>query len=231
MIGSLNSKRTAKHVLSLGIFLTAIRMSKVATYQLLANNDIASVPHYLLSTVINPMINTSMLEKLFKQHKSLVVKPLQGSRGNLVAKFGDRAGALKFIKNSQEISWVASPYIDIKRELRLVIFNGSIWLAYEKLDPKIIGNLKMFNVNLGAHVRNLEIGKLDRKIKVLAKRSMDAIGLKLGAVDIILDDKENAYVLEINSGFSLEHYAQISPANRHNVLEFYKAVISSLFVT
>ena len=59
---------------------------KVATYQLLEAAGLPAIPHYLLSTVVDPGVDTSMLSALLSEHSDLVIKPLKGSRGDLVAR-------------------------------------------------------------------------------------------------------------------------------------------------
>jgi glutathione synthase/RimK-type ligase-like ATP-grasp enzyme len=207
----------------------AIATDKVAAYQLLTDNGVAGVPHYLLSSVLDTNIDTASVKELFKSHKSLVIKPNKGSRGELVAKCNNLDEVLAMTKGSPIPSWAASPFLDISRELRLVVLDGSIVLAYEKRKPQTINGLKMYNLNLGATVQGITVDTVDRDIQTLATKAMDTIGLRLGAVDIVFDTDNTPYVLEINSGFSLEHYALSSPDNRHEVISFYELVIQKLF--
>jgi glutathione synthase/RimK-type ligase-like ATP-grasp enzyme len=208
---------------------SAIAFDKVAMYLLLADNKLAAVPHYLLSTVVQPEIDEQYLGKLFAEHGSLVIKPVQGSRGQFVAKVENPKEVMEFVRTTSEVSWAASPFVAVERELRLAVFEGEVLLAYEKHSPTMVNDLMMYNINLGAQARRVDPNQLEEKLHRLAVSAMNAINLKLGAVDIVIDDAGNAQVLEINAAFSLEHYALISPQNRREVIDFYMRVVNKLF--
>lgn len=209
----------------------SIASDKVATYELLSEAGIKAVPHYLLSSLVEPVVKIADLEKYFRLNHSLVVKPNRGSRGDSVAKSDTPESSLEYINGSHHASWAASPFIEISSEIRLVVNDGKIVLAYEKYDPVMVNDLKMFNLNLGAKAKQIKLNELDDNHRHMALNAMQTIGLKLGAVDIIFDENNEALVLEINSGFSLEHYAQISPENRTQVIALYEEVISNLITT
>lgn len=206
-----------------------IARDKVATYQLLADGAIPAVPHYLIKSVIDTQANEPLLDELFHSHASLVIKRLDGSRGEAIAKADSVPDAVRFIDSQNPSSWSASPCLDITREIRVVVFEDKIHLAYEKMGPKVINGLKMYNLNLGAHARTLLVQDIGPETQAMAIRAMQAIGLRMGAVDIIADSEGAMQVLEINSGFSLEHYAALQPENRKAVIAFYERVIDNLF--
>lgn len=207
----------------------SIANDKVATYQLLASHNIPAVRHTLLTSAFAPMPDPAALQDLFANSQQ-VIKPTYGSRGRDVTKCDDPAQATGLIQLHPSVpSWSASPFIDIQNELRLVALDNSIGLAYEKLNPPVINGLKMFNLNLGATASRLDPHAIDHAIREMALDAMRAIGLTLGAVDIVIDDQNNPLILEINSGFSIDHYANLAPSNRQEVVAFYEAVILSSF--
>lgn len=207
-----------------------IATDKVATYQLLAEKGISAVPHFFLSTELDRKPNRAHLKRLFKDYGSLVIKPIKGRKGSLVAKFEDEAKALEHIGQAPELGWTASPYLDIKNEIRLVVFDGLVKLAYEKTKPSKRRGLKMYNLSQGAVPHKLDSGTIrGNGIEDLAKKSMQAIGLRLGGVDVVLSSQKVFYVLEINSGFTLEHYAGHSSKNMKEAVDFYAEVIKSAF--
>ncbi len=206
-----------------------IAIDKVATYELLKEAQIDAVPHYLLSSPSQPEISSSSLDELLIKHKSLVIKPNLGSRGEMVARVDSVNKAIEFTKDTGVVSWAVSPYLDIKNELRLVVLNGAVMLAYEKINPQFINNLAMFNLSLGAGSKELKLADISYDLKSVAVKAMEAIGLKFGAVDIVLDEQKSACVLEVNSGFSLEHYAKSSVTAKAQVIELYKKAVETLF--
>jgi glutathione synthase/RimK-type ligase-like ATP-grasp enzyme len=202
---------------------------KAAMYEVMEDAGIAAVPHYLLSNVLKPTVSLSDLVKLFEKHKNLVIKPNGGNKGEMIAKFGNPEQALKYIEDNPKISWSAAEYIDITREVRIVVLKSTARLACEKIEPKEINGLKMYNLTLGATARAVKLSEVDSKIIKLSELSIEAIGLDMGAVDIILDHNGKPYVLEINDGFSLERFALSSSDAHGEVVSFYEQAIEELF--
>jgi len=208
---------------------SACANDKVATYHLLAAMRLPVVPHYLLSTIVTERVDRQLLGRLLEEHTSLVVKPLRGSRGDMVARFNNARGIVSFMRRNGEREWTASPFIDIQSETRVVVFDGIIHLVYEKINPVVVGNLKMFNLSKGTEARNVELSEVPQKLKNLATQAMDALNLRIGAVDIVLDSSGTARVIEINSHFSLDHFAESSEANKTLVVQFYEFIIGKTF--
>lgn len=202
---------------------------KAAMYEVMVDSGIAAIPHYLLSNVIKPTVALSDLVNLFEKHKSLVIKPNNGNKGEMIAKFDHPEQALKYIEDNPKMSWCASQYIDIAREVRIVVLNGTARLACEKVKPKMINGLEMHNLTLGATAKGLKLSDIDNSVIKLAEQSVKAIGLNMGAVDIVLNHDGNPYVLEINDGFSLERFASSSNEARVEVVSYYEQAIAELF--
>lgn len=100
-------------------------------------------------------------------------------------------------------------YIPTKAEFRVHVFEDEIL----KISEKILTEEAQYNINM-PWVRNVNNGYTFRNVRRLnpdmlalmenlAVRAVRAIGLNFGAVDIILGDDLNLYVLEINTGPSL----------------------------
>lgn len=206
-----------------------IATDKVGTYQILTHHHIPALPHYLLTTPVAPSADTSYLENLFQQHDELVVKPTFGSKGQDIHRCARVPEALAIVQDQRITSWSASPFIDIQREVRLVILDGRLALAYEKQNPVIVLGLKMFNLHLGATAKRLDASEIDSSLTEIARQAMQAIGLTLGAVDILIDEHGKPHILEINSNFSVERFAASSPENRQEVVAFYEQAITSRF--
>ncbi len=202
---------------------------KSTMYEVMVVSGVAAVPHHLLSNVMKPAVSFSDLIKLFEIHDSLVVKPNKGNKGEKIAKFDNPESVLNYIEDNPKISWSASPFVDIAREIRIVVLNGKARLACEKIKPKMINGLKMYNLTLGATAKSLELSDIEDDIIKLAEQSMKAIGLNMGAVDIVLNHDGNPYILEINDGFSLERFALSSNEARIAVVNFYEQAIAEIF--
>lgn len=206
-----------------------IAADKVATYEILSNADLPAVPHFTLSTIISPSIDTRTLQALFDTYMKLVVKPLQGRHGNDIRMCSKVDDVVEFTSSRALTGWAVSPYIDIAREQRLIVFDGSVHIVYEKTSPALQNGLKIFNLNHGALARTLSTQDLPPEILNLATSATKALELRIAAVDIIFDQSNTPQILEINSSFGLEHYATTSPEHRQIAKTFYKTVITSLF--
>lgn len=209
----------------------AIATDKVGTYELLHASGVAAVPHVLLTAPTMPQPDESLIQNLLACEHALVVKPTQGSRGRDVYLCTDTAMVQKLVGRTDISSWTASPWVDITRELRLVLLNGEVGVAYEKFDPVTVNGVRMFNLNLGAHARRVAPDSLEPALQQLAANAMQAIGLDLGAVDVVFDAEGTPSVLEINSGFSIEHFAAMKPAHYQEAVAFYERLIRGLFTS
>jgi len=201
---------------------------KVAAYLLMKQAGIPAVEHTLLTTPVMQTPDQTTLRELFARHGQLVIKPTHGGHGLHVVKCEDVKSALRLIASVAEDSWSASPFLDLVSELRLVVFNDGIKLAYRKSNPQMAHGLKMFNPSLGATPELVDITLLDPLACRLATDAMRSIGLSMGAVDIVTDTQGTVRVLEINAGFSIEHFAAYTPDNRQAAVKFYETVIETL---
>jgi predicted ATP-grasp superfamily ATP-dependent carboligase len=202
-----------------------IARDKVATYCILTDAGVAAVPHILLTSPIAPEVDQAQLETLFATYRTLVIKPTQGSSGREIARCDTIASVYAHIQTGTFPSWSASPLLDLTTEIRLVLYNGIIRLAHKKENPTLVRGVRMFNMAHGATATRLEPSTLEPSLISMAQHAMQAIGLRFGAVDIVFDGTNTPKVIEINSRFSLEHYAELSPENRREIVQFYEYII------
>jgi glutathione synthase/RimK-type ligase-like ATP-grasp enzyme len=199
---------------------------KVATYVLLDEAHIATVPHILLTSPDAPMVDQQQLASLFQTYQVLVIKPTHGGHGEDAYLCRDMAQTARVLSRQDVPSWTAAPYIDIETEIRLVVHKGIVKLVYRKDEPVEVNDLRMFNLGHGAQATYINLPDVDQHVRDMAQQAMSTIGLSLGAVDIILDRQSIPRVLEINSGFSIEHFAHTSPENRRRAIDFYEDAIT-----
>jgi glutathione synthase/RimK-type ligase-like ATP-grasp enzyme len=205
-----------------------IAIDKVATYQLLADKSLAAVPHYLIKSIASE-IDIELLKQLFENSPDMVLKPLKGNRGEHVSRHTSADSVVSYAADAVVDAWAVAPYVDMEREIRIVVSGGRPVLAYAKSQAKVINGLAMFNLEHGATPQDITLAELPQDLSELACNAMQAIGLNFGAVDIAIDQQGRAAVLEINSGFSMERYARSSPERRQATLEVYVTVIGTMF--
>jgi glutathione synthase/RimK-type ligase-like ATP-grasp enzyme len=192
---------------------------KVLASIILTNHDVPVLSHALVKT--KGGTDDTWLRQ---DWQDIVVKPLTGTGGHGVRRFHDARTALDWISTQPDDAWAVSPFIDIKREIRLVMLDGTLLLAYEKV-PVLIGDLLMYNLGLGATPKDVTV---DSTIEDIAKKTIDALGLRLGAVDIIELADGSHQILEVNDGVMMEHYARTSDTYEANVRRVYATIIDTM---
>lgn len=201
----------------------AISRDKVATYQLLDRAGIEAVPHVIVST--RATWHQDWKNKT-KQWGRFIAKPIHGGGGRGLKLFDEPDQAEFYINNHTEQDWCVSPLLDIKKETRLIFLDNQLLLSYEKQNPVLLGDIPMFNLRLGATSRTVEASE---ELVGMARSAMSALGLRFAAVDVVETTNGDKRVLEINEGFSLEHYMLQSDDNYSRAKEVYVKVIKLLF--
>ena len=197
---------------------TAIAGDKVATYQLLKAHDIPAVEHRLIRTKATQ--NTDWDKGLGQ----VVIKPLDGTSGHAVRLLHSSDEAPEYIaKNPAIAAWTIAPYEEIQTERRFILLDGKILCQYEK-KPVLINDLLMFNLGLGAKAVLTDYAPEESN---LAIRALQAIGLRLAAVDVVLT-ASGYNVLEINDGIMMENYMRQSEANKNIATQVYDQIICTM---
>ncbi|MEO6109706.1 MAG: ATP-grasp domain-containing protein [Candidatus Saccharimonadales bacterium] len=192
---------------------------KVVAYTILSAHNVPAIPHALARTKV---ISYSQWQQ--NGWHDIVVKPLAGTSGHNVQLFHSESEAAEWIESQDSDAWAVSPFVNIKREIRLIVLKNEILLTYEK-EAVTINGLRMFNLGLGATPKNTVVSE---EINALAKKAFNALDLQLGAVDIVELEDGRLMVLEVNDGVMMEHYARASKENEDNAYAVYKAIISEV---
>lgn len=196
-----------------------IAKDKVATHLLLAKEDIPSVPHHLL----RPRVSEAQ-KQVIQGFGKMVVKPLDGTGGHGVKLVGSPDEAVAWVESTDIPAWAAAPFVAIAREMRFVLLDGKPLIVYEK-QAVMVDGLKMFNLGKGATPKDVVPSS---ELLALASRAQSALGLRLSAVDIIETTDGEYQVLEINSGFMMEHYMRTSEESYQNGVGAYNKIITAV---
>lgn len=125
-----------------------IACDKAATYQVLNSKKIPAVEHEILfnpvtrSKYLSNVGNCGIIEKYFSMHKSVVIKPNDGSEGNgvfLCNTMKDAEFAINKLFRTKDTVCIC-PYYDIVTEYRTFYLNGHVLLIYGKEKPHVIGD-------------------------------------------------------------------------------------------
>jgi glutathione synthase/RimK-type ligase-like ATP-grasp enzyme len=106
------------------------------------------------------------------------------------------------------------------------MLDGEVLLAFEKQEPVLQDGIPMFNLRLGAKAVDCDPSE---EIISLASNTQKTLGLRLTTVDIVELENGELKVLEVNDGFSLEHYMKQDAHNVENARHVYDAIIAKLF--
>lgn len=198
----------------------SIAQDKVAAYQVMASYGVNAVEHYL----IRPS-DDSLWDRL-PYREDIIIKPLTGTGGRGIERCSDTGVARRKIEKSEIDAWAMSPFYDIAREVRLIILDGDILLSYEKR-AVVEKGLRFFNLGKGATPVNYEPAL---SIQKLAVEAINAIGLRVGAVDIAMGKDGEVRVMEINDGIMMENFARHSEINKMMAREVYRTLVKRMFV-
>ena len=91
-------------------------------------------------------------------------------------------------------NFILREYIDVRETLRLVVLGDKV-IAGMKYKASHDGD---FRSNRKTQLNNVEVFEKDESIEKVAIASVKGMGLEFGGVDIILDENNNPYVLEVN---------------------------------
>ena len=125
-----------------------IANDKAATAELLEMNGIACVPHTLFFIpALGEYIPAAgyweaMLGLLGQNPDGIVVKPNEGTSGNLVFKVRDKPALERAVSGifSLNLNLAISPYLDITNEIRVILVDTVPVVVYGKSRPTIIGD-------------------------------------------------------------------------------------------
>ena len=125
-----------------------IANDKAATAELLEMNGIACVPHAFfpgpaLSEYVPPLGTwQAMLGHLTQNPDGIVVKPNEGTSGNLVFKVLARPALERAVSEifSLNLNLAISPYLEIKNEVRVILVDDLPVIVYGKSRPGVTGD-------------------------------------------------------------------------------------------
>ena len=194
---------------------------KVATYEALYAAGVPAVEHYLAITRTSPHLLESNIAKI-PSTSQVIANPVSGGGGRYVTMLPTIDAARKFLLDTADDEWSVSPYYDIACETRVILLDQTLLCCYQKSNPTIHDNLKMFNLGHGATATFMEP---TTRLLDLAKRAQQACNLRLSAVDIVTLKNGEDRVLEINTGFAMEHFSRQSKEYHDVTCKVYEKII------
>ena len=202
---------------------------KAAASEILAMAAIPCIAHTQFSnptlTDYAPVsgLQEAMRAILMRHPRGIVVKPNEGTSGQLVFKVTNQAELDEAAGEifASHLSLAISPFVEIAEEVRVVLIDDTPLAVYAKQR----GADWRHNLDLGARPVLLPPGAARDACVALAIEAARAIGIRLASVDIVrVADEWN--VLEINSGVMMETLGRHHPELVHAA---YTAALDKLF--
>jgi len=153
-----------------------------------------------------------------------------GHSGNNISLHYDFKSAQTSIKelHTKELDAVISSFIPNAREFRCIIFDKKIYIHYEKIRQNTDQDDGFkHNLSRGALVHEIP---LPASIADLTDQAMAIIPLRMYSLDVLLDENNTAWILEINSGVMTEGYIrQGGNLAYQKAKHYYKTAIMNIF--
>jgi ribosomal protein S6--L-glutamate ligase len=168
-------------------YLNWTRMGKIGQHALFLEKDIPVVPTNIFYTK-EQVLNHGWAYPIIAKHE-------KGYQGKSVKKFDNEKELKKFVKRIDEINvgmFLWQKCLSTRWDLRVIVLSGKVIGAMKR---SAVGEEFRSNFSLGGAVERWEISESD---KALAEKVADVCGLDYCGVDIMKDENDKSYVLEVN---------------------------------
>ena len=172
-------------------YLNWTRMGKIAQHGVFLENRIPVVPtkiFYTKEQVLESKIGDDFGWPVIAKHE-------KGYQGKSVKKLDDEKSLKKFIKRIDEINvgmFLWQKYLPTRWDIRVIVLNGK---AVGAMKRSAVGSEFRSNFSLGG---NVEVWSLTNEDRELAEKVAKVCGLDYCGVDIMKDENDNSYILEVN---------------------------------
>ncbi len=175
------------------------------------------------------------IEKNFEY--PLVIKRNFGSQGHNVFLCKNRkdisSALLKIFSRSRKFGSfdyiaVAQEYINIKKEYRVIAFKRELMFAYEKNidDASFTGNLSPLHWENSQGIL-IEDGALLKRLEDFIQPIFDAIPINFVGIDVAIDEKGEAYIIEVNNSPGMGIGA--GSFGLEPIIEMFKTILVQLY--
>jgi len=168
-------------------YLNWTRMGKISQHGLFLENDIPVVPTNVFYTKEQVLSHDWVYPVIAKHEK--------GYQGKSVRKLDNEKELRKFVKRIDEINvgmFLWQKYLPTRWDIRVIVLNGK---AVGGMKRSAVGEEFRSNFSLGGEV---EVWKLSEDDQLLAEKVAKVCGLDYCGVDIMKDEKDKSYILEVN---------------------------------
>jgi len=189
-------------------YLNWARMGKISQHALFVKNGIRVVPTRIFYTKDQVKEALAEMEKDFGW--PIICKHEKGYQGKSVFKLDSKKELLKFLKDLDEIDlglMLWQKYLPSRWDLRVIVIDGKMVGAMKR---SANGEEFRSNFSLGGGVEEWQISEEDREI---AEKVAEVSGLDYCGVDVMKDDEDKSYVLEVNRQCQFQGFEKATGIN------------------
>lgn len=139
----------------------------------------------------------------------LIAKEINSHRGKGIFLLKDKADFAKVLATDPQNQFLFQKFLTTKREYRLLVLGEKV-AVWERKIPTAPGEFRS-NVALGAREEFLAIEDLPQPMAAIAIEAAKALDYQIAGVDILVDQQEKLWLLEVNRGPGLTHDDPASP--------------------
>ena len=168
-------------------YLNWTRMGKIAQHGLFLEKEIPVVDTNVFYT------KEQVLSHEWKY--PVIAKHEKGYQGKSVRKFDNEKELKKFVKRIDEINvgmFLWQKYLPTRWDIRVIVLDGK---AIGGMKRSAVGEEFRSNFSLGGEVEPWQLSTED---KALAEKVANVCGLDYCGVDIMKDENDKSYILEVN---------------------------------
>lgn len=176
-----------------------LSQNKIVLDETLGKNYISGKIHeatvFLEKNIPHPKTYQAIKKDAYKKIISeisfpIIVKPVDGQKGQDIEKFNDQKSALDFF-NKNPKGFFIQEYLSITDDIRVFVVAGKVLGAIKRL---VIPGDHRSNASLGAKTEKIE---LTEEMRSLALKASQAMGYEIAGVDLV-ENNGDLYVLEVN---------------------------------
>lgn len=190
-------------------YLNWPRMGKISQHGVFVKNEIPVVPTKIFYTK-EQVKNAIEGEKFGGWNFPVICKHERGYQGKSVRKFETKKRLLKWLDKMDEINlgmYLWQQCLPTRWDLRIIVLNGK---AIGAMKRSAVGEEFRSNFSLGGKVEGWNLSDKDREI---AERVAKVCGLDYCGVDIMKDEKDSSYVLEVNRQCQFQGFEKATEIN------------------
>jgi len=187
-------------------YLNWTRMGKIAQHGVFLENNIPVIPTRIFYT------KEQVLESKFWREFGwpVIAKHERGYQGKSVRKFETFKELKRFVRKINEKNigmFLWQKCLPTRWDLRVIVLGGK---AIGAMKRSAVGDEFRSNFSLGGNVETWNLSESDR---ILAEKVAKVCGLDYCGVDIMKDNEENSYILEVNRQCQFQGFEKSTEIN------------------